>query len=99
MADLANGGLYTAFGWFGPHWRGVTMEAAEIISEFSKLSTDERLELIHTLWDHLVASASDELPVTPQQRETLRERREWARANPQAGRPWRDVLGDIESEL
>ncbi len=75
------------------------MSTSEILNEFNRLSADERLELIHTLWDSFVDSGADELPITPRQRDVLRERQAFASANPSAGRPWRDVLDDVEREL
>ena len=75
------------------------MSALELISEFSKLPLAERLDVVHALWDGIVEEAPDEIPVSEAQREILRERQEYANANPGEGRPWREVLDELDSSL
>ena len=59
-----------------------------------KLSVQERLDLIETLWDSL----SDQLDVSmiPDWHVAeLTKRRAEATASPGVGKPWRDVLGPL----
>lgn len=60
-----------------------------------RLSVAERLELIEQIWDSLPE------PVEPSEvpeshRELLTQRLAEANANPGAGKPWREVLGEPE---
>ena len=61
--------------------------------DFSHLTPDERLELVEELWDSL---DPDQIPLTPAQIEELTRREALHRANPGRGRPWREVLDEIE---
>lgn len=61
--------------------------------DFSHLTPDERLELVEELWDSL---EPDQVPLTPAQAEELKRREALHRANPSRGRPWREVLDEIE---
>ena len=61
--------------------------------DISRLSPAERLRLVEELWDSL--SPSD-IPLTPAQAEELDRREALHRANPKRGRPWREVLDEIE---
>ena len=61
--------------------------------DFSRLSPDERLELVEALWDSL---EPDQIPLTAAQKEELDRREALHRANPGRGRPWREVLDEIE---
>ena len=64
--------------------------------DISRLSPAERLQLVEELWDSL--SPAD-IPLTPAQAEELDRREALHRANPHRGRPWREVLDDIERRL
>lgn len=75
------------------------MSAAEIISEFTKLPLAERLEVVHALWDTILDEDSDQIPVSEAQRALLHERLEYANQNPEEGRPWRDVVEELEESL
>jgi putative addiction module component (TIGR02574 family) len=61
--------------------------------DISRLSPSERLQLVEELWDSL--SPSD-IPLTPAQAKELDRREALHRENPQRGRPWREVLDEIE---
>ena len=61
--------------------------------DISRLSPAERLRLVEELWDSL--SPSD-IPLTPAQAEELDRREALHRTNPKRGRPWREVLDEIE---
>src|SRR5437867_3680571 len=62
-----------------------------------KLSVTERLDLIETLWDSLPEQVSaQEIPAW--HLVELAKRRAEAGANPGAGRPWREVLDQLESK-
>ena len=61
--------------------------------DISRLSPAERLKLVEELWDSLAPS---EIPLTPAQAEELDRREALHRTQPGAGRPWREVLDEIE---
>lgn len=61
--------------------------------DISRLSPGERLQLVEQLWDSL---SPGDIPLTPTQAEELDRREALHRANPQRGRPWREVLDEIE---
>ena len=61
--------------------------------DISRLSPAERLQLVEELWDSL---SSQDIPLTPAQAEELDRREALHRANPKRGRPWREVLDEIE---
>jgi len=61
--------------------------------DITRLSPRERIELAEELWDSL---AEEDIELTPEQAAELERRRDrLAREGPK-GRPWRDVLEDIE---
>jgi putative addiction module component (TIGR02574 family) len=61
--------------------------------DISRLSPAQRLQLVEELWDSL---SSEDIPLTPAQAEELDRREALHRANPKRGRPWREVLDEIE---
>ena len=61
--------------------------------DVKRLSPEERLELIEELWDSL---SEEDVRLTPEQVEELARRRARLEKEGPRGRPWRDVLGDIE---
>ena len=61
--------------------------------DISRLSPSERLQLVEELWDSLNPS---DIPLTPAQAKELDRREALHRENPQRGRPWREVLDEIE---
>jgi putative addiction module component (TIGR02574 family) len=61
--------------------------------DVKRLSPEERLELIEELWDSL---SEEDVKLTPEQLQELERRRARLEHEGPRGRPWRDVLGDIE---
>ena len=61
--------------------------------DISRLSPAERLQLVEELWDSL---APADIPLTPAQGQELDRREALHRADPGRGRPWREVLDEIE---
>ncbi len=64
----------------------VTMESLGI----DRLSIEERLELVHEIWESITAENSA-MRLSDEQRQELRRRREDADANPHDGVPWEQV--------
>lgn len=62
------------------------------IYDFSHLTPSERIELAEELWDSLDTAA---LPVSGRQVSELRRRRALLDQEP-PGRPWQEVLDEIE---
>lgn len=60
--------------------------------DFSHLTPSERIELAEELWDSLEA---DTLPLSERQATELRRRRALLDQDP-PGRPWQEVLDEIE---
>ena len=63
------------------------------IFDFSHLTPAERIQLAEELWDSLPADA---LPLDADTAAELDRRREDLRHDPAQGRPWQDVLREIE---
>ena len=61
--------------------------------DVKRLSPEERIELAEELWDSL---AEEDIVLTPEQLEELERRRTRLERDGPRGRPWRDVLGEIE---
>ncbi len=61
--------------------------------DVKRLSPEERIELAEELWDSL---AEEDIVLTPEQLEELEQRRARLERDGPRGRPWRDVLGEIE---
>lgn len=70
----------------------VTIESLGI----DRLTVRERLELIEQIWDSLPASIEPQ-EVPDWHLVELARRRAEAEARPGEGRPWREVLGSLES--
>jgi putative addiction module component (TIGR02574 family) len=62
-------------------------------TDIAQLSPAERLRLVEELWDSLTPA---DIPLTPAQAEELDHREARHRAAPGRGRPWREVLDEIE---
>ena len=61
--------------------------------DIKRLTPRERIELAEQLWDSLL---EDEIELTPEQAAELERRRDrLAREGPK-GRPWREVLDEID---
>jgi putative addiction module component (TIGR02574 family) len=63
--------------------------------DFSHLSPAERLQLVEELWESL---SPDEVPITAELARELARREALHEADPQRGRPWRDVFDEIERQ-
>jgi putative addiction module component (TIGR02574 family) len=61
--------------------------------DVKRLSPEERIELAEELWDSLT---EEEIALTPEQLEELERRRDRLQREGPRGRPWRDVLNEIE---
>ncbi|PYP69764.1 MAG: addiction module protein [Gemmatimonadetes bacterium] len=61
--------------------------------DISRLSPSERLQLVEELWDSLTPA---DIPLTPAQAKELDRREARHHADPKRGRPWREVLDEIE---
>jgi putative addiction module component (TIGR02574 family) len=61
-----------------------------------RLSVKERLELIEQIWDSLPEEVAVE-DVPPWHLAELAKRRAEAEARPGVGKPWREVLGPLET--
>lgn len=66
---------------------------ASPVFDFSHLSPEERMQLAEDLWDSL---PERQVQLSEAQREELERRRELHAADPGRGRPWREVLEEIE---
>ena len=70
---------------------------AKRASDFSNLTVEERLQLIEDLWDS-VADDPQAVPLTEAQVEELDRRLDAYRQDGEPGRPWREVLDELESQ-
>jgi putative addiction module component (TIGR02574 family) len=61
---------------------------------FDKLSVDEKIKYVESLWDSIIDGS--ELPVPDWHLELLRERLESYQADPAAGRPWSEVRAELQ---
>ena len=64
--------------------------------DITRMSAQERLDLLDRLWDSLAAEP-DAVPVTPEQRAELDRRLDDMERQPAAGLAWDDVLAAIRS--
>lgn len=69
---------------------------AKRVPDLSSLSVEEKLRLIENLWDS-VADDPKTLPPTDAQAEELDRRLDAYRQDGDPGRPWREVLDELES--
>ena len=70
---------------------------AHPLFDFSRLSPEERIQLAEDLWDSLVPTP-ETLPLSDAQAQELDRRVAAYRADGNPGRPWQDVLDEIEVE-
>ena len=70
----------------------------QIPPEFDAASTQERIDFVTRLWDHIVASGK-EVPVPDHHKAILEERLHAYRANPQPGTPWAQVRDELLARL
>ncbi len=64
----------------------------------ANLNVEERLELIESLWESLVADPS-KIPVTDAQKLMLDERLDEIDSGDDAGTPWKEVKARIQKRL
>ncbi len=70
---------------------------AHPLFDFSRLSPEERIQLAEDLWDSLVPTP-EALPLSDALAQELDRRVAAYRADSNPGRPWQDVLDEIERE-
>lgn len=70
------------------------MRNETIVEHFRQLPTDEKLQLLRTLWSELEAEAA-ERPLTDEERRFLDERLRDIEEDPRTDRPWEDVRSDL----
>lgn len=66
--------------------------------EFEAASSSERIAFVEALWDQ-IAREPDTVPMPDDHKRVLDERLDAYRADPQAGRAWREVRDDLLAEL
>jgi putative addiction module component (TIGR02574 family) len=68
--------------------------------DFSHLTTAERIELAQDLWDSLDDDqVAEAFPLSDEQRAELDRRLADLDANPDAGRPWKEVEAEIRARI
>lgn len=65
---------------------------------FDRLTVDEQIDYIQSLWDRIAAHA-DQLPLADWQRVTLEQRLAAHRNASQDAHPWRDVIDQLQRQL
>jgi putative addiction module component (TIGR02574 family) len=68
-------------------------------SEIDAMTVEEQVELASELWESIKAKNPWDESVPLWQREILEKRMKDALENPDAGRPWEEVLRDIKAKL
>jgi putative addiction module component (TIGR02574 family) len=81
--------------WLGTVAGGRTMPVNFDDAELQRLSVTERLDLIERIWNSLPEQVEPH-DLSDWQLAELAMRRAAAEASPGVGRPWRDVLKEIE---
>src|SRR5687767_11525143 len=74
------------------------MTRSALLKEASKLSKDERLELVQDLWD-TIAAEPDDGNISDEERLILEERLRDHEANPQDVVPWEVARAEIRAAL
>ncbi len=67
--------------------------------DYSKLTVDERLQLVEEIWDSVALDAPEQIPVTEAHARELDSRLAAYQGDGEPGRPWREALDDIDDEL
>jgi putative addiction module component (TIGR02574 family) len=70
----------------------------DLLAEAKKRSFAEKMQLVEDLWDAIAEEAAHR-PLSAAQKRLLDERVRESRANPDAARPWEEVLAEIERSL
>jgi putative addiction module component (TIGR02574 family) len=74
------------------------MSIQPILDSFRKLSADEKLRLVQTLWDEIAEEAAH-LPLSENHRRLLDERLQQHEENPGDVEPWELARDDVLREL
>ena len=88
-AGRLKGGLET-----GMAARRVSFVNPNLANEISRLSPQQKLQLVEELWDFLAASP-DAIPLPAWHENVLAEDQAAFRTNPSEGSSWSDVMGRI----
>lgn len=67
--------------------------------DFSHLTPEERLQLVEDIWDSLALGAPEAVPVPESHARELDRRLAAYRRDGDRGRPWGEVLDEIDAEL
>jgi len=67
----------------------------QLLEQATRLSVNDRIELVEAIWDTVHESQND-LPLTAAQVALLEQRLTAYRENPQAGSPWEEVRARLE---
>ena len=70
----------------------------ESIESIKKLSVAERILIVEDIWDSIISSKED-LPISEEQKRELDLRLELYYKNPNEGKSWKEVKGNIQSQL
>ena len=62
------------------------------------MSTEEKVEYVQALWDH-IATDAEKLPLTDRQKQLLDERLADFETNPESGVPWSEIREGLLSKL
>lgn len=65
---------------------------------FDDLSVDDKVEYVQNLWDH-IASTPDAVPVPVWHKDVVNERLAAYRTNPESGKTWEQVRGELDKTL
>lgn len=72
---------------------------ATSVLDFSHLTLDERLQLVEDLWDSLALGAPEAVPVPESHVREVERRLAVYRRDGDRGRPWQEVLDEIDAGL
>ena len=75
----------------------MAMNVARAIDELRSLSVDERLQVIHAIWDSLSETVT--IPMSPQQEAELNRRLDAYEADPSDLLTWDQVLDRLRGRL
>jgi putative addiction module component (TIGR02574 family) len=74
------------------------MDVSATLTEITSLSVEERLRIVEAIWDSIEADSED-LELTPAQREMLERRLAAHAANPDAVVPWEVVKAEALARI
>lgn len=72
---------------------------ATSVLDFRHLTPDERLQLVEDLWDSLARETPEAVPVPESHVREVERRLAAYRHDGDRGRPWQEVLDEIDAEL